>query len=152
MKSGATNFGPPMAEPSGISFETPRGAGGVGWIAGYNLDTRQQIWYHDAPDTGSIHVNVSKDGSLFAGDGNTGSPWIFLFRPTLARNLAAGVYDSTGLIQPGYLDAERLVNMSHHNYSLEPNVVFTPDMKWIIFRSNMFGPSYAFAVEIAKAK
>jgi oligogalacturonide lyase len=42
--------------------------------------------------------------------------------------------------------------MSHHNYSLEPNVNFTPDMKWIVFRSSIFGPSYAFAVEVAKAK
>ena len=29
---------------------------------------------------------------------------------------------------------------------------FTPDMKFIVFRSNMFGPDYAFAVEVAKAK
>jgi hypothetical protein len=25
-------------------------------------------------------------------------------------------------------------------------------MKYIVFRSNMFGPDYAFAVEVAKAK
>ena len=41
--------------------------------------------------------------------------------------------------------------MSKHNYALEPNVRFTPDMKMIIFRSNMFGPTYVFGVEIAKA-
>jgi oligogalacturonide lyase len=133
-------------------LETPRGYGGVGWIAGYNLATQRQTWYHDAPDTTSIHVNVSRDGSLFAGDGSKSAPWIFLFRPILAPNLAARVYDSTRLIQPGYLQAERLVNMSNHHYALEPNVTFTPDMKWIIFRSNMFGPSYAFAVEVAKAR
>jgi oligogalacturonide lyase len=133
-------------------LQTPRGVGGVGWIGGFNLDTHQQTWYLNAPDTTSIHVNVSKDGALFAGDGGTSAPWIFLFRPHLSRNLAAGVYDASGLIQPGYLDSERLVNMSNHDYSLEPNVNFTPDMKWIIFRSNMFGPSYAFAVEVAKAR
>ncbi|HEX4053401.1 MAG TPA: oligogalacturonate lyase family protein [Tepidisphaeraceae bacterium] len=130
----------------------PRGDGSTSWIAGYGLDTHRQTWYLRPPDTGSIHVNVSKDGSLFAGDGGNGSKWIFLFRPHLARNLAAGVYDSSHLIQPGHFDVERLVNMSKHNYHLEPNVNFTPDMKWIIFRSNMFGPSYAFAVEVAKAK
>jgi oligogalacturonide lyase len=27
---------------------------------------------------------------------------------------------------------------------LEPNISFTPDQKWIVFRSNMFGPTYAF--------
>jgi len=54
-------------------------------------------------------------------------------------------------VNPGVLHAERLVNMSKHSYRLEPNVSFTPDQKWIVFRSNMFGPTYAFAVEVAKA-
>ena len=58
----------------------------------------------------------------------------------------------TSLIQGGYLESERLVNMSKQNYRLEPNPSFTPDMKFIVFRSNMFGPDYAFAVEVAKAK
>jgi len=54
------------------------------------------------------------------------------------------------LIKPGVFKAEKLVNLSKHNYELEPNVTFTPDMKWIVFRSNMFGPTHVFAVEIAK--
>ncbi len=29
---------------------------------------------------------------------------------------------------------------------------FTPDGKWIVFRSNLFGPSHVFEVEVAKAK
>ena len=47
---------------------------------------------------------------------------------------------------------ERLVNMSRHNYKLEPNVTFSPDQKWIIFRSNMSGATQVYAVEIAKPK
>jgi oligogalacturonide lyase len=130
----------------------PRGDSGASWLGGYDLNRKQQIWYHFPPNTGSIHVNVSRDGSLFAGDGNTGSPWIFLFRPHLASNMAHNVYDTSNLIQPGNFEVEKLVNMSNHKYQLEPNPMFTPDMKWIIFRSNMFGPSYAFAVEVAKAQ
>ena len=42
-------------------------------------------------------------------------------------------------------------SLRRHGYRLEPNVSFTPDQKWIVFRSNMFGPTYAFAVEVAKA-
>ena len=34
----------------------------------------------------------------------------------------------------------------------EPNLTFTPDNKWIVFRSNMHGPTHVYAVEIAKAK
>jgi oligogalacturonide lyase len=37
------------------------------------------------------------------------------------------------------------------NYRLEPKPSFTPDMKYIIFRANIFGPDYPFAVEVAKA-
>ncbi|HEY4329638.1 MAG TPA: oligogalacturonate lyase family protein [Phycisphaerae bacterium] len=137
---------------SWYQLQTPRGTGGVDWIAGTNLKTHEEIWYHlEAADV-SIHVNVSRDGRLFTGDGNTQNPWIFLHTPHLARNLAAGVYDAKGLIQPGYMDSEKLVNMSNHQYALEPNVIFTPDEKWIIFRSNMFGPAYVFAVEVAKAR
>jgi oligogalacturonide lyase len=62
-------------------------------------------------------------------------------RNTLGKNLIKG----------GYLETERLVNMSRQNYRLEPNPSFTPDMKYVVFRSNMFGPDYAFAVEVAKA-
>jgi oligogalacturonide lyase len=124
----------------------------VGWIAGYSLDTHQQTWLVNPPETESIHVNVSRDGSLFAGDGGNNAKWLFLFRPTLSPNMAEGVYDASHLIQPGYLTSERLVNMSRHEYALEPNVNFTPDGKWIVFRSNMFGPSYAFEVEVAKAR
>ena len=133
-------------------LEYPRGQGGSSWIAGYDVKTKQETWYHNADGTTSIHVNVSKDGSLFAGDGGTSAKWIFLLRPILARNLADDVYNATNLIQPGYIEVEKLVNMSNHEYSLEPNVNFTPDGKWVIFRSNMFGPSYVFEVQVARAK
>lgn len=49
------------------------------------------------------------------------------------------------------LRSDRLVNMSRYQYRQEPNVSFTPDQKWAVFRSNMFGPTYVFAVEVAKA-
>ena len=53
--------------------------------------------------------------------------------------------------QMGMLVSERLVNLSKHDYQLEPNVTFTPDMKWIVFRSNMHGPRHVYAVEVAKS-
>ena len=79
--------------------------------------------------------------------------WIYLFRPQSIPDVAGiSAPDSKDLIKPGYFQSERLVNMSKHQYHLEPNVSFTPDMKWVVFRSNMFGPTHVFAVEIAKAK
>ena len=41
--------------------------------------------------------------------------------------------------------------MSHHYYREEPNVRFSPDKTLVLFTSNMFGPSYVFGVEVAKA-
>ena len=58
--------------------------------------------------------------------------------------------EDTSFVNPGVLHAERLVDMSKHQYRLEPNVSFTPDQKWVVFRSNMFGDTYVFAVEVAK--
>jgi hypothetical protein len=53
--------------------------------------------------------------------------WIYLFRP-----------------KNGAINAEKLVNLTSHEYSLEPNVTFTRDRKWIVFRSNLFGETHVY--------
>lgn len=123
--------------------------GRVSFIASVNLATQQREWLSYAPDASSIHDNSSPDGKLFCGDGDSHSPGIFLLRPVRIANR-----DTLGahLIKGGYLESEKLVNMAKHNYRLEPNPIFTPDQKFIIYRSNIFGPDYVFAVEVAKAK
>jgi oligogalacturonide lyase len=140
-------------------LQTPRSE--VFWLAGYNVETRERIWFHLERSEWSVHFNVSPDGKLFAGDGggpnSVAAPgngqWIYLFRPELVPDRTDGqLANSKALIRPAVFKAEKLVNLAKHNYSLEPNVTFTPDMKWIVFRSNMFGPTHVFAVEIEKAK
>ena len=121
------------------------------------MDKGERTWYHLQRDEWSIHFNVTRDGMLFTGDG--GDPgqvaraengrWIYLFRPELLPNRGL---DDKAFVRPVVLRAEELVNMSKHGYRLEPNVSFTPDQKWVVFRSNMFGDTYVFAVEVAKAK
>jgi oligogalacturonide lyase len=125
----------------------PRG-GRVSFIASYNVKTGERAWLQYGLDQSSIHDNSSPDGKLYCADGDNRSPWIFLFRPVLVTNQRTL---GKNLIKGGYLLSEKLVNMSRHNYRLEPNPSFTPDQKYIVFRSNMFGPDYAFAVEVAKA-
>jgi oligogalacturonide lyase len=135
-------------------LQTPRGE--VFWLAAYNVVSGDRTWFHMQRNEWSIHFNVTRDGKLFCGDGGderqvaraSDGKWIYLFRPELIEN--RGIQDKA-LINPGVLRAERLVNMSKHGYRLEPNVSFTPDQKWVVFRSNMFGPTYTFAVEAAKA-
>jgi oligogalacturonide lyase len=112
------------------------------WLAGKNLETGALTKYRLDAAEWSVHYNVSPDGKFFAGDGggprsvaapNNGQ-WIYLFTPT----------------PDGRLKSEKLVDLSKHDYRLEPNLTFTPDGKRIVFRSNMHGTSHVYAVEIAK--
>jgi oligogalacturonide lyase len=126
------------------------------WLEGYTVATGRTIAYHMQRDEWGIHFNVTRDGSLFCDDGgdpgqvarSKNGEWIELLHPQL---ITGDGINQPDFIQPGVFHAEHLVNMSRHNYRLEPNVSFTPDQKWIIFRSNMFGPTYVFGVEVAKA-
>lgn len=139
-------------------LQTPKGQ--VFWVAGYHTVTGERIRYYVPREEWSVHFNVSPDGKLFAGDGggpnSVAAPrngqWIYLFRPEEPpASLIADLPNSKELVKPGVFKTEKLVNLAKHDYSLEPNVTFTPDMKWIVFRSNMFGPTHVFAVEVAKS-
>jgi oligogalacturonide lyase len=140
-------------------LQTPRGEDF--WVAGCELATGHRTWYHLQRDEWSVHFNVSPDGALFCGDGGDeemvahakNGKWLYLFRPQTIPDVAGiKAANSENLIHPGVFQAERLVNMAKHDYKLEPNLTFTPDMKWLVFRSNMFGPTHVFAVEAEKAK
>jgi len=112
------------------------------FLSGTDLASGEEKRYEMTRNEWSIHFTVSPDQKLFAGDG--GDPgqvakaedgmWIYLFRPENDK-----------------FKSEKLVNMKHHGYKLEPNVHFSPDGKWIIFRANFEGHSDIYAVEIAKS-
>jgi len=111
------------------------------YLTGSNVKDHTEKRYSMTRDEWSIHFNVTQDQKLFCGDG--GNPgqvakakdgmWIYLFRP-----------------MGDHFVSERLVNMKNHDYKLEPNVHFSPDAKWIIFRANFEGRENVYAVEIAK--
>jgi oligogalacturonide lyase len=115
----------------------------VFWLARYEIKTGRMEKLSLTKREWSVHYNVSPDGKLMSGDG--GGPnsvargdngqFIYLFRP-----------------KDGKLISEKLVNLEKHDYSLEPNGTFTPDGKWVVFRSNMLGPTHVYAVEISKTK
>lgn len=139
-------------------LQTPKGEDF--WLAGFQVETGAKTWYHLQRNEWSIHFNVTRDGTLFCGDGGDkgqvahapDGQWIYLFRPELPPVRKDGTLDEPGFVHAGVFRAEKLVNMAKHNYKLEPNVSFTPDQKWVVFRSNMFGQTYAFAVEVEQAK
>lgn len=124
-----------------IWFDLQQPKGETFFVAGSDIKTGQEKKYSLTRDEWSIHFNLSRDQKLFAGDG--GDPgqvakakdgmWIYLFRPSGDRFVS-----------------ERLVNMKHHVYKLEPNVHFSPNGKWVIFRANFEGEEQVYAVEIEK--
>jgi oligogalacturonide lyase len=140
-------------------LQTPRGEDF--WVAGYDVATGKRNWMHVQRNDWSVHFNSSSDGKLFAGDGGDSEmvahapdgKWIVLLKPRAVPDVA-GIHapGAEHLIAPGVLDAERLVDMRGHDYRLEPNVNFTPDDKWLVFRSNMHGANQVYAVEVAKAQ
>jgi oligogalacturonide lyase len=92
-------------------------------------------------------LNVNHERLDPSGNGQ----WIYLFRPELAA--MTGLPEASAhQVKAGVLHAERLVDLSKHDYSLEPNVIFTPDGKWIVFRSNIHGPTHVYMVEVAKSE
>ena len=119
-----------------------------------------RTWHRLQRDEWGVHFNVSADGKLFSSDGGDSKmvahadngKWMWLFRPDFIEDRSAGNVDTKNLIQTGVFRAERLVNMAKHDYALEPNGMFSPDQKWLIFRSNMSGANQCYAVELAPAK
>lgn len=112
------------------------------FVEGHNIHTGQKTKYELQRDEWSIHFNSTKDNKLFCGDG--GDPgqvakakdgmWVYLFTPNGNKFIA-----------------EKLVNMKNHKYSLEPNVHFSPDEKWVIFRANFEGEPNVYAVEVKRS-
>jgi oligogalacturonide lyase len=135
-------------------LQTPRGEDF--WVAGFDVSSGARTWWHLQRNEWGVHFNVSPDGKLFSSDGGDDKmvahapdgKWLYLFRPELIEDRSDGNIDTSKLIQPGVFHSEKLVNMTKHDYALEPNAMFSPDMKWLIFRSNMSGASQVYAVEL----
>ena len=160
MEIAGHEFWSPDGKTIWYDLQTPRGE--VFWLAGYDIETGKRRWYKVERDQWSVHFNISPDQTVFSGDGGdsemvahaTDGKWLYLFRPREIPDVA-GIHapDSESLIVPGVLDSERLVDLSRHDYRLEPNAHFTPDGKWLVYRSNVEGPDGAiYAVEIARAE
>jgi oligogalacturonide lyase len=128
------------------------------FVASYNLETKKRVAYHLQRNEWSIHFNLTQDLDMFCGDGGDSGQvasapdgeWIELFRPQMIGG-TEGALNSPDFFQPGVFHSEHLVNMAHQNYRAEPNPRFSPDKKYVFFTSNMFGRSYVFAAEVAKA-
>lgn len=157
MEIAGHEFWAPDGKTIWYDLQTPRGE--VFWLSSYELATGKRRWLAVDRNEWSVHYNISPDQTLFAGDGGDSEmvahapdgKYLYLFHPRDIPDVA-GIHapDAETLIRPGTLDSEKLVDMSKHDYRLEPNARFTPDGKWLVFRSNMEGRNGVYAVEIAR--
>ena len=137
-------------------LQTPRGQ--VFWVASVDLETGRRVYRRVDRDDWSVHFNLSPDGKLFAGDGGDADmvahaadgKWLVLLRPEAVPD-ADPESDRDELIQTQVMRRERIVDMSAHDYRLEPNVSFSPDGKWLFFVSNMHGTNHVYAVEVGRS-
>ncbi len=133
----------PSPDGKTIWFDLQQPRSTAFFVAGADVKTGKEIKYSLKREEWSIHYNLSNNQQLFCGDGADpgqvaraqNAQWIYLFRPNGDK-----------------LEAEKLVDMKHHGYKLEPNVHFSPDDKWVIFRANFEGIENVYAVEIATSK
>ncbi|WP_323814895.1 oligogalacturonate lyase family protein [Cellvibrio sp. NN19] len=135
-------------------MQTPRGE--VFWLASVHLETQKRHWYHLSRNEWSVHYQISRDGKLWAGDGGDhemvaraqDGKYIYLFEPEIIDDIGASAANAEQLIRPGKLTSTKLVDMRNHDYRVEPNLQFSPDNKYLIFRSNMQGAIHTYAVEL----
>ncbi|MEO6549576.1 MAG: oligogalacturonate lyase family protein [Ferruginibacter sp.] len=122
-----------------ILFDLQMPKGQTFFLGQADVATGAETKYSLSRDEWSIHFNISPDQKLFCGDGgdsgqvakSKNGQWVYLFTPAA-----------------DHLVSEKLVNMKNHQYRLEPNVLFSPDGKWVIFRANFEGAENVYAVEI----
>lgn len=123
-----------------IYFDLQKPRGENFFIGKTNVYTGEENDYELQRDEWSVHFVTSWDQTFMAGDGGAknsvahspNGQWIYRFD-----------YDGTGKLK-----TQRLVNLKNHDYNLEPNIHFSPDDRWIIFRANFEGYENIYAVEL----
>ncbi|MBE3637944.1 oligogalacturonate lyase family protein [Mangrovicoccus algicola] len=137
-------------------LQTPRGEDF--WLASVDLDSGSRIWRHMDRNAWSVHFMVDRDGRL-GGDG--GGPdmvaeapdgkWLYLYDEEIIEDLGVSAPDAADLVRPARLIPQKIVDMSAHDYRLEPNVQFSADGAWLSFKSNMHGDIHVYAVETGRS-
>lgn len=159
MEIAGHEFFSPDGKTIWYDLQTPRGE--IFWLAGFNLETGKRRWYKVERNQWSVHYNQSPDGTLFSGDGGDSEmvahapdgKYLYLFRPKAIPDVAdIHAPDAERLIAAGTFDVAPLVDMRRQDYRLEPNMTFTPDGKWVVFRGNFEGAPHIYAVEVMRSR
>jgi oligogalacturonide lyase len=126
------------ADGKHIYFDLQKPRGETFFVGKVDLKTYKEQDFELQRNEWSVHYTTSWKEDVIAGDGGDSTSvakakdgkWLYLFH-----------FDGKNL------KSTKLVNMKNHNYHLEPNIHFSPDDKWIIFRANFEGFDNVYAVE-----
>ncbi len=143
-----------------IYFDLQKPRGTTFYVGKVDVETLHEEIYPLLRDEWAVHYTTSWDETFLAGDGGSKTSvahsnkdqWIHRYNYPTTHNSLGGTIptaeDSIHTIVCDTLKTEKLVNMKNHNYNLEPNVHFSPDNKWVIFRANFEGFDNVYAVEL----
>ena len=128
-----------------IHYDWQRPKGQTFQLASYNITTGQRTSARLEREQWSIHFNSSTNPLVFVGDGADADQ-------VSRSNSSAAIFFYRISPKGDSISSEKLVDLSVHDYSLEPNARLTPDNRWVIFRSNLFGVAAVFAVSVEPAQ
>jgi oligogalacturonide lyase len=84
----------------------------------------------------SWHYNIARDGKTLCGDGegryfrlSPSARWIYKYEPDGKRMMVT-----------------KLANMKRHSYKIPTNAHITPDGRWVVFQSDLYGGPHVYAV------
>lgn len=152
------------ADGQTVWYDLQQPKGQVFYVAGFNVNSRKRTWYHiENRNDWGVHFHSSRDDKRFAGDGGaenmvaraSDGKWLCLFEPVTIEDTDMGDRTVPGgkekLIQGGNFKTTRLVDMGQQDYRMEPNVNFSPDGRWLVFRANFHGELQVYAVDLGAA-
>jgi oligogalacturonide lyase len=153
-------------------WQKPRGKSYA--LVGYDVATGKRRLFKMDKEEASISYNAASGDAFFVGSGHHASSAregtnrggkqsieilypVFLDKNTQADPQLSSLFNFNDEMTQTYPDAKyvgwfrrvTIASMSKSDYTkLEPNIRISPDNKYVIFTSNILGPTYVFAVEL----
>lgn len=122
-----------------IYFDLQKPRGETFFVGKTNVYTGIEQDYELQRDEWSVHYVTAWSQQFMAGDGGA--------RNSVARS-PNGHWIYRFDLDGERLKSTKLVNLKNHNYNLEPNIHFSPDDRYIIFRANFEGSENVYAVDL----
>lgn len=122
-----------------IYFDLQKPMGEKFYIGKVSVRTLKEKVFELQRNEWSVHFTTSSNERILAGDGGP-------------NNSVAAAPDGQWIYKYEYkgkqVQSTRLVNMNNNNYQQSPDIHFSPNRHWVIFRANFEGFENIYAVEL----